>query len=235
MTKPRRSTHRSSARFLGRVIEGAKPAPFPGFVEPCAPTQRKIPPSGDGWLHEIKHDGYRAQGQFCEGTAHVYKGRGDDWAPRMPTIAASLTALPVNNIILDGELVAVDAKGQPALFELPSAITAKPTRVKARLVYYAFDLLYLDGFDLRGAVLADRKRVLAALLENTSGVQLIKFVDHISGDGELVLEHVCKLGLDGMVSKSAHAAYRSGRSTDWITTKCPARKDAKVRSEQPSR
>ncbi|MTD93107.1 hypothetical protein GIW81_02025 [Hyphomicrobium sp. xq] len=223
---PRRSTHRSSARFLGRVIEGAKPAAFPGFVEPCAPTQWKIPPSGDDWLHEIKHDGYRAQAQFCEGSARVYTRRGNDWAARMPTVAASLIALPVNNVILDGELVAVDAKGQAVFYELPSSLTAKPTRIKGRLVYYAFDLLYLDGFDLRGAALIDRKRVLEALLDNTSGVQLIRYVDHIGGDGELVLEHACKLGLEGVVSKRADAAYRSGRSTDWIKTKCPTWKDA---------
>jgi bifunctional non-homologous end joining protein LigD len=144
----------------------------------------------------------------------------------MPTIAASLAALPVNNIILDGELVAVDAKGQAVFYELPLAITSKPTRVKAQLVYYAFDLLYLDGFDLRGAALVDRKRVLEALLEDTGGVQLIKYVDHIAGDGELVLEHACKLGLEGIVSKRADAPYCSGRSSGWIKTKCAAWKAA---------
>ena len=124
---PRRSTHRSPARFLGRVIEGAKPAPFPGFVEPCAPTERKIPPSGDPWLHEIKHDGYRAQAQFCESSARIYTRRGNDWAARMPTIAASLTVLPVNKVILDGELVAVDAKGQSAGTTVTTRGTSTPT------------------------------------------------------------------------------------------------------------
>lgn len=222
----RRSTHRSPARFLGRVIDGAKPAEFPGFIEPCAPTERKVPPDGEDWLHEIKHDGYRAQALVHEGAVNVFTRRGHDWAARMPTIAASVHALPVNNIILDGELVAVDAKGQAVFYELPSAITAKPTRVKARLIYYAFDLLYLDGFDLRGAALVDRKRVLEALLANTSGVQLVKYVDHIDGDGALVLEHACKLELEGIVSKRAEAPYRSGRSTDWIKTKCAGWREA---------
>ena len=90
--------------------------------------------------------------------------------------------------------MAVDAKGKPVFYELPAAVAAKPSRVKARLIYYAFDLLYLDGFDLRGAPLIDRKRVLEALLDNSPGMQLIKYVDHIVGNGELVLEHVCKLG-----------------------------------------
>ncbi len=232
-TKPRRSTHRSPARFLGRVVDGAKSAPFPGFVEPCNPTERNIPPSGDGWLHEIMHDGSRAQAQFSEGDAHLF-AQGNDWAARMPTIAASIRSLPVNNIILDGEIVAVDATGRQAFYELPSAITAKPTRVKARLIYYSFDLLYLDGFDLRGASLIDRKRVLEALLDNTSGVQLIKYVDHIPGDGEIVLDHACKLCLQGIVSKRADERYRSGRSKDWIKTKCARWKEAsKNRSERP--
>jgi bifunctional non-homologous end joining protein LigD len=208
------------------MAEGAHAAPFPGFVEPCQPTERKVPPSGDDWLHEIKHDGYRAQAQYCHGTARIFTRRGNDWAARMPTIAASVSALPVNNVILDGEIVAVDAKGQAVFYELPSAITAKPARVRARLIYYAFDLLYLDGFDLRGAALADRKRVLGALLDNTGGVQLIKLVDHIAGSGELVLEHACKLELEGIVSKRADALYRSGRSADWLKTKCQAWKEA---------
>jgi bifunctional non-homologous end joining protein LigD len=220
-----RSTHRSPARFLGRTIDGAKAASFPGFIAPCAPTERKVPPDGDGWLHEIKHDGYRAQAHVHEGAVSVFT-RGNDWAARMPPIAASVRALPVNNVVLDGELVAVDAKGQAVFYELPSAITAKPTRVTARLVYYAFDLLYLDGFDLRGGAQIDRKSVLEALLANTSGVQLIKNVDHIAGNGALVLEHACKLALEGIVSKRADAPYRSGRSTDWIKTKCAAWREA---------
>lgn len=168
MAAPRRSTHRSPARFLGRVLEGAKPAPFPRFVVPCTPTSRKAPPAGEDWLHEIKHDGYRLQAHVREGSVSLYTSRGNDWAARMPTIAASVRALPVNNAILEGELVAVDARGRAVFYELPSELKA---RVRAKLVYYAFDLLYLDGFDLRGARLIDRKRVLQALLDNTAGVQ----------------------------------------------------------------
>src|SRR5262249_16851665 len=210
-------------------MDGAQVTPFPGFVEVCQPTERKAPPSGEAWLHEIKHEGHRAQAQFCDGAARVFVGEGDDWAARVPSIAASLAALPVNNITLDGELVAVDAKGRAIFYELPSG-TDKPTRVKAHLIYYAFDLLYLDGFDVRGAMLADRKRVLKALLDSTSGMQLIKYVDHIAGSGELVLEHACKLELKGIVSKRADAPYRSGRRTDWITTRCAAwRQAGKIR------
>jgi len=221
LSPPRRSTHRSPARFLGRVVEGAVAGPFPGFVQPCRPTERKVPPAGEGWLHEIMHDGYRLQAQVREGVPRLYTGDGHDWTARMPAMAASVEALPVNNAVLDGELAAVDAKGQPAFFELPPALGA-PTRVKGRLVYYTFDMLYLDGFDLRGVALIDRKRVLETLLFNTSGVQLVKYVEHIVGDGAIVLEHACRLGLKGIVSKLAEAPYRSGRSRNWIKTKCTA-------------
>src|SRR5690606_15001302 len=101
-----------------------------------------------------KHDGYRVQAHVSEGSVRLYTANGHDWTARMPTIAASVAALPVNNVILDGELIAVDASGQPQFFELPSALGVK-ARVKGRLIYFAFDMLYLDGFDLRGVVLID--------------------------------------------------------------------------------
>ena len=120
----------------------------------------------------------------------------------------------------------VDAKGKTAFYELPTAVSAKNSRVKARLVYYAFDLLYLDGIDLRGAPLLGRKGILETLLVNARGMQLIKYVDHLEGLGAMVLEHVCKLELEGIVSKRADAPYRSGKRPEWIKTKCPAWREA---------
>ena len=114
----------------------------------------------------------------------------------MPTIAAAVRGLPVKSVILDGELVAVDARGKPVFYELPAAIAARPTRVTARLIYFAFDLLYLDGYDLRGAPLLVRKQLLEALLDNARGLQLIRYVQHLDGDGALILEHVCQLDLE---------------------------------------
>ena len=188
-----------------------------------------MPPSGEGWLHEIKHDGYRLQAHVREGAPRLYTGDGHDWTARMPALAASVHALPVNNVILDGEVVAVDAKGQPAFFALPP-VSGIPTRVKARLVYYAFDMLYLDGFDLRGAALIGRKRALDALLASTRGVQLVKYVEHIDGDGLIVLEHACKLGLGGIVSKRADSTYRSGEAREWIKTRCPSSEARKAQT-----
>ena len=222
----KRTSTASPTRLLGRVIDGAKQAPFPGFIEPCCPTPRKEPPSGDGWLHEVKHDGYRAQAQFADRTPRIFTRRGYDWAARMPTIAAAVSALPVKSVILDGELVAIDTKGNAVFYELPAAVTSKPSRVKSWLIYYAFDLLYLDGFDLRGVPLIERKRLLQSLLNAARGLQLIKHVEHLDADGPVVLDHACKLGLEGIVSKRADAPYRSGKRPEWIKTKCPAWREA---------
>ena len=134
-------------------------------------------------MHEIKHDGYRVQAHFYDGKPSMFTRRGNEWAARMPTIAGALKALPVNNVILDGELVALDRTGKPAFYELPSELKM---RVKARLVLWAFDLLYLDGFDLRKAPLTGRKRVLAELLSGT-GLHLIRYCDHLEGEGRRFL------------------------------------------------
>jgi bifunctional non-homologous end joining protein LigD len=219
---PRRSTHRSPARFIARTLEGATPGPFPSFIEPCCPTLRKVPPNGDGWLHEIKHDGYRVQAHF-DGEPRIYTRSGNEWAARMPTIAAALRALSANNVVLDGELVAVDRKGNEAFYQLPSELKV---RVKAKLVLWAFDLLYLDGFDLRPAALVERKRVLAELLKAQSGLSLIRNCEYIEGDGATVLEHACKLNLEGIVSKRADVPYRSGTRPEWVKTKCAAWREA---------
>ncbi len=128
----------------------------------------------------------------------------------MPTVAAAV-ALPVKSVILDGELVAVDPKGQPVFYELPAAVAAKPSRVTARLSTTPSTCCSSMARPTRMA-LAERKRLLEALLENARGPQLIKNVEHIEGDGALILEHVCKLHLEGIVSKRPDAPYRSGKS-----------------------
>jgi ATP-dependent DNA ligase len=120
----------------------------------------------------------------------------------------------------------VDLEGRPVFYELPVAIAARRARVKARLIYYSFDLLYLDGFDLRGVPLVERKQLLEALLDNARSLHLIKYVEHLEGDGALILEHVCKLDLEGIVSKRADAPYRSGKRPEGIKAKCAGWKDA---------
>ena len=212
---PRRSSnHRSQARFIARTIGGAEVAPAPGFVEPCIPTLRKAPPKGDGWLHEIKYDGYRAQLQFDK-RPRIYTRRGHDWADRMPVITHAISGLPANQIVLDGEIVAIDKKGMPSFPDVAKELAKR----SARIVYFAFDLLYLDGFDLRGAALIDRKRVLREFMKSVFSDR-IRYCDHVEGEGAVVFEAACRMGLEGIVSKRAAAPYRSGKRADWVKTKC---------------
>jgi bifunctional non-homologous end joining protein LigD len=170
----RAAARRTPARFHASVLPGAKPAAFPGFVEPCHPALRAEPSSGARWFHEIKFDGYRTQAHLHNGQPAIYTRAGHDWTRRLQTIADALAALPANDLILDGEAVVADSRGDLAAGR------------HDRLLYYAFDLLYLDGFDLRGARLAERKHVLAELL--AGGSERILFAEHLEGEGANIQE-----------------------------------------------
>src|SRR5258708_3124794 len=152
---------RSSARFLARVLPGARPAGMPGFIEPCLPTLKDAPPSGRQWVHEIKFDGYRVQAQLAEGRVRLFTRGGYDWTPRFARIAAALKKLPVNKVVLDGEVVVQSASGAS---DIGALVEDLEKGRQDRFVYFAFDLLHLDGFDITTAPLFERKRVLAALL-----------------------------------------------------------------------
>jgi bifunctional non-homologous end joining protein LigD len=212
------AVQRPPARFDASVVTGAKPAPFPGFVEPCHPTLREEAPAGARWVHEIKFDGYRTQAHLQSRRPAIYTRAGYDWTLRFQPIADALAALPANDLILDGEAVVADSRGIPD-FGLPHADLAAGR--KDRLLYYAFDLLYVDGFDLRGARLAERKRMLSELLAGTSG--RILYAEHLEGDGVEIYERACAMGLEGIVSKQEDAPYRSGRTESWIKVKCGKR------------
>jgi bifunctional non-homologous end joining protein LigD len=212
------ATGLSPARFDATVVPGAKSAPFPGFVEPSHPTLREKAPSGERWLHEIKFDGYRTQAHLRNGRPAIYTRRGYDWTQRFGPIADALAELPANNLILDGEAIVVDSRGIPDFGLLHADLAAGR---KDRLLYYAFDLLYLDGLDLRGARLAERKHVLAELLAGASA--RILWAEHLEGNGPEIHERACAMGLEGIVSKQQDAPYRSGRVESWIKVKCGKR------------
>jgi bifunctional non-homologous end joining protein LigD len=197
---------------------GAKPAPFPGFVAPSHPTLREKAPSGERWLHEIKFDGYRTQAHLRNGRPAIHTRRGYDWTQRFQTIADALGTLPATDLILDGEAVVVDSRGIPDFGLLHADLAAGR---KDRVLYYAFDLLYLDGLDLRGAALADRKSVLSELLTGAS--ERILYAEHLEGNGPEIRERACAMGLEGIVSKQQDAPYRSGRVESWIKIKCGKR------------
>jgi bifunctional non-homologous end joining protein LigD len=170
-------------------------------------------PSGAGWVHEIKHDGYRLQVRRVGGAVRLFTRRGYDWSGRYPSIAITATLLRAKSFTLDGEAVVCGPDGV-AIFD---ALHRRGTVTEAML--YAFDLLELDGQDLRALPLADRKKRLARLL---GGRRLgIVLSDHTDEDGGAIFRHACRMGLEGIVSKRLTAPYRSGPSRDWLKIKNP--------------
>jgi DNA ligase D-like protein (predicted ligase) len=207
-------------------ISGAVAAPLPKGVEPELPTLATAPPSGENWLHEIKFDGYRILATVEQGRVSLTTRKGNDWTERMPTLAKALQTIPVETALLDGELVCLDKRGMSDFQGLQDALGGGPAR-DARLVYFAFDLLYLNGIDLRGVGLAQRKALLAELLTRIPPpfANTIRLSDHVIGQGPAFFAQAARMGLEGIVSKQLAAPYRSGRSRNWLKMKCSQRQE----------
>jgi bifunctional non-homologous end joining protein LigD len=199
--------------------KGKKAAAMPDFVAPelCTPVDR--PPDGEGWCHEIKFDGYRVQLRVEGGDATLKTRKGLDWTEKFQAIANEGSALP--DVLIDGEIVALDRNGVPDFSTLQAAISDGNTD---DLIFYAFDLLFADGMDLRRLPLSERKDKLKKLLEARAKAKAgsIRYVEHFESDGDAVLRSACKLSLEGIVSKKLSALYRSGRSENWTKAKCRA-------------
>jgi bifunctional non-homologous end joining protein LigD len=198
-------------------IPGARKALLRLFVEPALASATEKPPHGEQWRHEIKFDGYRVQARIDADEIRLLTRNGLDWTPRFASIAKALGRLALGSAILDGELIVEDSAGISSFNDLVSDLR---TGRLDRLRYYVFDLLYLNGVDLRGASLANRKGLLAAVLESAPDADGIFLSEHFSIDGAKFFEHVSGLGLEGMISKRSDAPYRSGRSADWVKTRC---------------
>jgi bifunctional non-homologous end joining protein LigD len=184
-----------------------------GFIPPCIPTRAPKPPAGPGWIHEIKHDGYRLQVRRVGDQVRLFTRRGYDWSGRYPSIAVTAMLLRARSFTLDGEAVVCGPDGV-AVFD---ALHRRGTVSEAML--YGFDLLELDGEDLRALPLGARKKRLARLLgKRRIGIVLS---EHTDEDGATIFQQACRMGLEGIVSKRLSAPYRSGRSKDWIKVKNP--------------
>jgi bifunctional non-homologous end joining protein LigD len=207
---------RSSSRFLARVLPGAKPASFPGFIEPALATLRAKVPTGARFVHELKLDGYRVQAHLLDGRVTLYTRTGLGWTTRFPTIAADVARLPAGKLVIDGEVISADTTGHPNFGALQDDL--KRGRYD-RMIYYAFDLLHLDGFDTRAAPLIERKRVLQSfLVEADTTAPRVLYSEHFE-DGADLYARAFGMSLEGIVSKRADAPYRSGRSEQWIKVK----------------
>ena len=197
---------------------------LPEFVEPQLCRLVARPPAGADWVHEVKLDGYRMQLRVAAGRAKLRTRTGLDWTDRFGEIAAAASELP--DVILDGEVVVLDDDGRPDFAALQAALTDGGA---GRLAYFAFDLLFAAGQDVREASLATRKSMLFALLRgNRSSAGAIRPVGHLSGDGAEVWRSACRMQLEGIVSKRLDAPYRPGRAGSWTKAKCRPGQEAVI-------
>ncbi len=209
--------------------KSAPPPPVPDFVAPqlCAETQ--IAPTSSDWLIEMKYDGYRLQIARGGDKVKIFTRTGLDWTARFPTIAAAALALPCRSALIDGEGVVFDSQG---ISDFPALVAALETKQAGGIEFVAFDLLALDGEDLRAKPLEARKARLRDLLGARGGA--IRFADHVAGEGPAVFQTAVKAGAEGVIAKRAKGAYVSGRSHDWLKIKADRREDVLIVGYNPS-
>jgi len=181
----------------------------PDFIHPCRPTVSQRPPRGEGWVHELKHEGYRLQIHVRDGRVKLYTMNAANWSDRYPRIVETAARLK-GAAIIDAEVVCLDAGGHPH-FDTLHGRCADHLAIAC-----AFDLLMLNGDDLR---CTERKAGLRKFLRRSR--ERIQYVEHVEGDGDKMFAAVCELGLEGIVSKRMASPYRSGPSKAWLKTKNP--------------
>jgi ATP-dependent DNA ligase len=192
------------------------------FIPPQIPTLVDRPPEGEGWIHEVKFDGYRGQIVVQDGEARVFTRNGHDWSAKLWPIALAGQALPCKSAIIDGEIVVPDEIGASDFNAIGRTIRSEPSR----LAFVAFDLLHLNGRDLRAKPLIERRAKLAELVRDKPS--RIQFSESFEGDAAMIFRAVDSMGLEGMVSKRADSRYRSGPSKSWLKAKCFEEADLEV-------
>jgi bifunctional non-homologous end joining protein LigD len=200
-----------------RKAEAKKITHLRKFVEPQLCKLVDQPPSGAGWVHEVKFDGYRMQLRVAGGKARLFTRKGLDWTDKFSAVAKAAARLP--DCIMDGEICALDHNGAPDFAALQAALSDGKSDA---LVNFVFDLLFVDGEDLRRLPLSDRKARLAAVLKAAKTSDQLRFVEHFTSGGDAVLQSACRMHLEGIVSKRVDAPYTSGRGDSWVKSKCRA-------------
>jgi bifunctional non-homologous end joining protein LigD len=185
------------------------------FIEPQLASPVEQPPEGKHWIHEVKHDGYRCQVLVEQGRTRVFTRNGHDWTDRFPSLVSAARGLRCESGIIDGEAVVQDGNGVSDFVALRSAIHSKSPGI----IMFAFDLLHIDGKDLRQRPLTDRRAFLKHLIGDFADNR-IQYSEEFTGDAVALFKACRNLGLEGIVSKHAMAPYRSGRTKTWLKTKC---------------
>jgi bifunctional non-homologous end joining protein LigD len=222
---------RKPAAHIPVVIEAAPRGELPEFIPPELATLVSRPPQGDQWLHEIKFDGYRTAARLAGGSVSMLTRHGLDWTAKFALIARDLSSLNTRAAYIDGKVVVLDPSGVSSFRGLQEALSEGRAE---RMLYFAFDLLHLDGRDLRGLPLIQRKDALKALLAGFAADARFRYSEHHTGQGAELFHHACRLRLEGTVSKRGNAPHRSGRSGDWLKTKCTHRQEFVVGGWRPS-
>ena len=206
---------------------------MPDRIEPCLALLTAAPPAGPDWSFEIKWDGYRLAIHVEPAGVRILTRGGHDWTHRFPEIADAARALDTSTLILDGEAVVLDDQGRSDFGALQQALGGRGGKRSAgEAILYAFDLLYLDGMDLSGMALAERRHLLEDLLSGQTGA--IRLSEEIEADGAALLKTACQHGLEGIIAKHRDRPYRSGRQGDWLKIKCVQRESFVVIGYEPS-
>jgi bifunctional non-homologous end joining protein LigD len=212
------------------TIKGARKERLPDFLSPMLATLAPTAPTGERWLHEIKFDGYRLQARIEAGRVKLLTRSGLDWTDRFgKAVPAALRALPLGTALIDGELVVETGSGASDFSALQADLSEGR---QDRFLLYCFDLLHLDGYDLRALPLLRRKEMLEQILAEAGGP--LRYSGHFEESGATVLRHACRLSLEGIVSKLRVSPYRTGRGNSWIKSKCSARQEFVIGGYVPS-
>jgi len=222
---------KKGSRKTNKIKSASKNTALPDFVPPSLATSRDAAPSGRGWVHEIKFDGYRMQARLDRGKVKLLTRKGLDWAARFPNIAEDVGRLAADTALVDGEIVVENSRGVADFSMLQAALS---NGERDSFVYYVFDLLHLDGEDLSRQPLIERKAALKELLDETGDTGAIRYSEHFTEDGSDVWAQACRMNLEGIVSKLADAPYRTGRSDSFIKIKCHTAQEVVVGGFAPS-
>jgi bifunctional non-homologous end joining protein LigD len=186
-------------------------------------TLAREPPEGDGWLHEIKFDGYRLLGFLCDGALQLHTRNGKDWTESFPSLIAAFPKLKARSAVVDMEAVILEGNGKTSFQALQAALGRGGDR--GSIVAFAFDLLHLDGEDLTPQPLTERKQRLERLLASSRNCTALRYSGHVMGQGRQMFSKSCEAGLEGIVSKEADSPYVPGRGASWLKIKCGLRQE----------
>jgi bifunctional non-homologous end joining protein LigD len=214
-----------------KKLSGARKAPLPDFIPPQLATLVKEPPTGSGWLHELKFDGYRMLCHLNRGKLHFWSRNAKDWTEKFSSLEKPLKKLPVTTAILDGEVVVVDQTGRSSFQKLQQSMKGAP----AAFIFQIFDVIYLDGYSLTRTPLRERKELLQKLLGPDHSKGQLRYSDHVEGNGAQFFRQACEYGIEGIVSKLADSPYESTRNKNWLKIKCSKRQEFVIAGYTPSK